>query len=43
MFFPSTKERASALNVPEVTTNPPVAPCDAITPNNSRTTLTDTL
>jgi len=43
MFFPSTKARASALKVPEVTTNPPVAPCDAITPNNSRTTLTETL
>ena len=43
MFFPATNEHASALKVPEVTTNPPVAPCDAITPNNSRTTLTETL
>lgn len=37
------KDSASRVKLPDVTTTPPFAPCEAITPNNSRTTITVTL
>ncbi|MNT87384.1 hypothetical protein D3C72_2277930 [compost metagenome] len=43
MFRADAKARASAVNCPDVTTNPCAAPCAAITPYSSRTTVTGTL
>ena len=43
MLRPLANAVASSVNLPEVTTNPPVAPRAAMTPNNSRTTSTPTL
>lgn len=43
MFRPVANARASSVNIPDVTTKPPVAPFAAITPYSSRTTDTPTL